>query len=48
MSVPFEQSADLAAEYRCSWGVECNNGNLGVDYKSVEIDHEGSNHLEVE
>ena len=48
MSAPFEQSVDLNAEYRCSRFVECNNGNLGAYYKSVEIDREGSNHLEVE
>ena len=48
MSVPFEQSVDLAAEYRCSQVVECNSGNLGADYKSVEIECEGSNRLEVE
>ena len=48
MSVSFEQSVYLATEYRCSQVVECNNGNLGADYKSVEIDREGSNRLEVE
>ena len=48
MLVPFEQSLDLAAKYRCSRVVECNNGNLGVGYKLVEMDLENSNRLEVE
>jgi len=48
MSAPFEQSVDFAAEYRCSQVVECNNGNLGAGYKSVEIDLEDSNRLGVE
>ena len=48
MSAPFEQSVDLAAEYRCSRVVEDNNGNLGAGYKSIEIDLEDSNYLRVE
>ena len=48
MLARFEQSMDLAAKYRCSWVVECNNGNLRAGYKLVEMDLENSNCLGVE
>ena len=48
ISVPFEQSVDLAAEYRCSRVVECNNWNPGASCNWVSIDHENSNRLKVE
>ena len=48
MSAPFEQSVYLAAEYRCSQAIECNNENLGAGYKSVEMNLENSNRLGVE